>query len=96
MKINKVKNEIDEPVSESNEEYYPYGTSLQLEDKMISDLNLSDYKVGDILKVIGVVEVTAVSSHDGGEGEKNDVSLQFTDIDLTKKDTDKSKILYKE
>ena len=77
---------------DSDDKYYPYGTSLCIEDEDIDTLGLSNVKIGDVIELRGSVVVTAISQRadDGGEDSKS-VSLQFTKI-TTLNDTQTARV----
>lgn len=63
---------------------YDYGLTIRLNDESLGrlDLDTSDVEVGDLLDFRAMAEVTSVSKHDTGDGEKCCVELQITHLGL--------------
>ena len=76
----------------SDENYYPYGTSLGFDDELVDDLNLGGLAVGDVVEVRGFAFVDSKSehsskSHSGEDYESKSVRLQMTSVKV-KRETD--------
>lgn len=69
---------------------YSYGLSLRFDDETLEKLNLdtSDVEVGDMLDLRAMAEVTSVSKHDSGDGEKCCVELTLTHVGLENESTE--------
>lgn len=81
-----------------NNPSYPYGTSLNLRDDLIDDLNVSALSVGDIVEVRSLAVVTSKSEREDGdvvdsESHKN-IDLQLTHIVIKRENQDRMKTLY--
>lgn len=82
------------------EPYYPYGTSLDLRDELVDDLNVGALAVGDVVEVRAFAVVTSKSEHqredqDGSDSSKN-LSIQLTQMKVRREedDNDRVKTLY--
>lgn len=68
------------------DEKYPYGTRLHLDEDVVKSLGASGAKVGDTVQVVGVATVKSVSARmEGDDGEVGTrLELQITDMGLEK------------
>lgn len=69
---------------------YDYGLTLRLNQESLEKLNLdtADVEVGDMLHLNIMCDVTSVSKHDTGDGEKCCVELQVTRIGVENESTE--------
>lgn len=95
-----IKRESDSPRSLSccNGSYYPYGTSLSLEDGLIDELGISALSVGDVVQVTGFAVVTGKSKRRNIDGVDRRFDLQLTTLgvhrDIGDEDEERVKRLY--
>lgn len=69
---------------------YDWGLTLRFSQETLEKLNLDtdDVEVGDLLHMICMAEVTSVSKHDSGDGERCCVELQLTHIGIENESTE--------
>lgn len=84
----------------SDGQYYPYGTSLRLEDDLIESLGIAELIVEDVVEIraIGFVENKHESSSTGSTGghESKSIGIQITGLKIKRKaEDDVVKQLYK-
>lgn len=86
--------EYSKPMPEQDR--YPYGLSISLENDAIEKLDLDELPaIGAKLELAATVEVTGASSHSTtGGGKRRSVSLQITALGLSKPAGDKATKLY--
>lgn len=67
---------------------YNYGLTLCFDQETLDKLNLDDkdVEVGDLIHLFAMAEVTSVSKHDMGGGEKCRVELQITHLSVENED----------
>lgn len=80
----------------SDGEYYPYGTSLNLEDDVIDELGIGALTVGDVVEVRGYAFVDSKSEHSDKEHTSKSIRLQMTSIKVNRETDDRIKQLYGE
>lgn len=78
----------------SDDNYYPYGTSLSLEDDLVDDLNAGNLAVGDVVEVRGYAFVDSKSEHSSKEGSNKSIRLQMTSMKVSREENDRIKTLY--
>lgn len=73
--------------SVAQENTYPYGCSLSLDDDVLKKLGLDcddpECQVGNYVEIRILAEVTGLNSHDTGEGKKHCLNLQATHMEIT-------------
>lgn len=80
----------------SDENYYPYGTSLSIEDDMVDDMGISNLAVGDVVEIRGYAFVDSKSEHSSKEGSNKSIRLQMTSMKVDRENDDRAKRLYGE
>ena len=93
------KEGTDMACSPGDQEDFPYGLRIHLEDDEISKLNIPMPEIGSIMVLIANVKVTSVSERADEDGENRSVGIQITEMDLApyeKSETDHVKKLYSE
>ena len=95
VKIKKMDDSSDSVVS-SDGDYYPYGTSLSVEDEMIDELKAESFVVGDLIEVRGYAFVDSTSMHMSKEHKSKSLRLQLTSLKLTLDKNDRAESLYGE
>ncbi|PUB87074.1 MAG: hypothetical protein DBP02_02180 [gamma proteobacterium symbiont of Ctena orbiculata] len=66
----------------SEDELYPWGLRLHLEEPEIEKLGISEIDVGSILDISGKVKVTSYSKHEDDKESRRSIELQVTDLTL--------------
>lgn len=80
----------------SDGQYYPYGTSIRVEDEMVEDLGITELIVEDVVEIrgFGFIDSKHENSNAGGSESKS-ISIQITDLKIKRKaDDDVVKKLY--
>lgn len=99
MKLSKTEKQINEVAMDSRPEY-PYGLSISLDNDSLDKLDLKSLPgVGTEMVLEAKVKVTSASvSEYEGDGERKNMSLQITDMELksTKKTKSAEDVLYAE
>ncbi|MEW8089997.1 MAG: capsid staple protein [Candidatus Thiodiazotropha endolucinida] len=87
--LKRSKSERDSEVSAapSEEEAYPWGLRLHLEEPEIEKLGIDSVEVGATLDVTGKVKVTSFSNHEDGKENRRSIELQVTDLVLPTSDS---------
>ena len=80
----------------SDDNYYPYGTSLNFSDDMVDELGAGNLARGDVVEVRGYAFVDSTSERDDSDGSHKDVRIQLTSLKLTRENDDRVKTLYGE
>lgn len=78
--------------------YYPYGTSISIEDDLIETLGVGELIVEDVVEIVavGFVDSKNENSRSGGESSKS-MRFQITGLKIKRKsEDDVVKQLYKE
>lgn len=78
----------------SDENHYPWGTSLSFDDDLVDDLDLGNLSVGDVVEVRGYAFVDSKSERSSKEHTSKDVRLQMTSMKITRETDDAVKQLY--
>lgn len=82
----------------SDGNYYPYGTSIHVEDDLIESLGIAELIVDDIVEIraVGFVNSKHENSRSGGDESKS-IGIQMTGLKVIRKaeDDDVVKQLYK-
>ncbi len=74
--------------------YYPYGTSISIEDDLVDELNIDNLAVGDVVEVRGYAFVDHKSESSNKEGSTKSARLQMTSLKVEREDDDRVKQLY--
>ena len=93
VKIKK-ENHSDSDVCCSDDNYYPFGTSLRFEDGLIEELEAGNLAVGDIVEVRAFAFVESKSEHNSADHSSKNISLQLTSIKLKRETGDRAVQLY--
>ena len=78
----------------SDGDYYPYGTSVSVEDDLVDELNAGNLAVGDVVKVSAYAFVDSKSKHSSKEGSNKTVRLQLTSMKLDRENDDHAQQMY--
>jgi hypothetical protein len=78
----------------SDGDYYPYGTSINIEDDLVDDLNAGNLAVGDVVEVRGYAFVDSKSEHSNKESTNKSVRLQLTSLKVDRETDDAVAQLY--
>jgi hypothetical protein len=82
----------------SDESYYPYGLSLNIDDDLVDELDAGNLAVGDVVEVRGYAFVDSKSEHSNTEGGKTvtnkSIRLQMTSMKVDRQNDDRVKQLY--
>ena len=76
--------------------YYPYGTSLSVNDDLVDELDIGGLAVGDVVEVRGYAFVNSKSEHSNSDGSGKNINLQLTSLRVNREDDDRVKQLYGE
>lgn len=93
VKINKESSSSDS-VCCSDENHYPYGTSLNIDDELVDELNAGNLAVGDVVEVRGYAFVDSKSEHSSKEHTSKSIRLQMTSMKLNRENDDHAKQMY--
>ncbi|MCG7948029.1 MAG: hypothetical protein N0C84_16940 [Candidatus Thiodiazotropha taylori] len=77
--------EVNAPSGE--EESYPWGLRLHLEEPEIEKLGIDAVEVGATLDITAKVKVTSFSSHEDGKENRRSIEMQVTDLILPTSDS---------
>jgi hypothetical protein len=80
----------------SDSNYYPYGTSISIEDDLVEELDAGNLAVGDVVEIRGYAFVDSKSEHSDKESSTKTIRLQMTSMKLTRETDDVVKKLYGE
>lgn len=80
----------------SDSNYYPYGTSISLEDDLVDELNVSNLAVGDVVEIRGYAFVDSKSERSDKESFSKTIRLQMTSMKVERENDDVIKQLYGE
>ena len=80
----------------SDSDYYPYGTSLSIDDELVDELELGNLAVGDVIEIKGYAFVDSKSESSDKDGSNKHVRLQFTALEVEREDDDVIAKLYGE
>lgn len=79
----KVKDRPEE-VTDYEEEKYPYGTRIDLNDESLKALKIKidDFEIGESVMVVGKAEVIRISKSASKDYDNKTLELQITDMDV--------------
>ena len=81
--MRKSKKERDDTCCDiSDDEEYPWGLRINLDDESMEKLGIDLKDVGDVCVFSATAVVTNVSQSAGDNGEHKDMSLQITDMEI--------------
>lgn len=80
----------------SDGDYYPYGTSISIDDDLVDELSADNFAVGDLVEVRAYAFVDGKSESSSKEGVNKSVRLQLTSMKLSRETDDEVKQLYGE
>ena len=78
----------------SDENYYPYGTSLSIDDDLVDDLDAGNLAVGDVVEIRAYAFVDSKSEHSDSAGSNKSIRLQLTSMKVDRESDDRIKQLY--
>lgn len=78
----------------SDDNHYPYGTSLSFDDELVEELDAGNLAAGDVVEVRGFAFVDSKSEHSNTEGSNKSIRLQMTSVKLTRETDDRINTLY--
>ena len=90
----KVKSSDEKVSVGGSDDYYPYGTSLDLEKDLIDQLDIDSLNVGDTVEVYGTVVIESKSERQDKDEDSKSMVLQFTDINVKSDKSDRAGRLY--
>lgn len=88
VKIKKESSPSNQMTGCSDGDYYPYGTSLNLEDDMVDELGIGGLAVGDIVEIRGYAFVDSKSEHCSKDQSSKNVRLQMTSLKAARETDD--------
>lgn len=80
----------------SDGDYYPYGTSISIDNDLVDDLKANNLVVGDMVEIRGYAFVDHKSELSNKEGTVKSIRLQMTSLKIEREDDDRVKQLYGE
>lgn len=80
----------------SDENYYPYGTSLSFDNELVDELEAGNLAVGDVVEIRGYAFVDSKSEHSDKESTSKSIRLQMTSVKLNREEDDAVTQLYGE
>lgn len=92
VKIEKVP--YDDCCVPGGSSHYPYGTELRLENEVVDKLDIGALKPGDVVEVRGVAVVETISQHADGKKSNKSVSMQLTEVAISRQAPDRAVQLY--
>ena len=98
VKVEKEKDRSSPITCSSDGDYYPYGTEIDLDTKLIGELGIFELDVEDLVEIKAVGFINSKNEHNSSGGEpRKSLSIQITEIKVKRKteDDDRVKILYK-
>lgn len=78
----------------SDNDGYPWGTRIHLEDDVIEQLGVEALAVGDTVVVVAIAEVKSKSEYADDENTSRSLTLQLTDMEVKRQDPDTAEQLY--
>ncbi len=78
----------------SDDNHYPWGTSLGFDDELVDELGAGGLAVGDVVEVRGFAFVDSKSEHSSKEETTKSIRLQMTSVKITRENDDHVKALY--
>lgn len=78
----------------SDDAYYPYGTSLNIDDDLVDELDAGNLAVGDVVEIRGYAFVDSKSEYSNKEGSDKSIRLQMTSMKIDRENDDRVKQLY--
>lgn len=72
----------------SDENHYPYGTSISFDDELVDELGIESLAVGDVVEVRGFAFVDSKSEHSSKDHSSKDIRLQMTQVKITRETDD--------
>ena len=72
----------------SDGDYYPYGTSINLEDDLVDELNAGNLAVGDVVEIRGYAFVDSKSEYSNKESSNKSARLQLTSLKVDRESDD--------
>ena len=78
----------------SDGDYYPYGTSLSVNDELVDELGAGGLAVGDVVEVRGFAFVDSKSEHSSKEHSSKTIRFQMTSLKIERETDDAVKQLY--
>ncbi len=73
---------------------YPFGTSINIEDDLVTELNADNLAVGDVVEVRGFAFVDSKYEHSDKESTSKSIRLQITSLKIERETDDAIKTLY--
>lgn len=72
----------------SDDNHYPWGTAISLDDDLVDELNAGALARGDVVEVRGYAFVDSKSEHEDENGSNKSIRLQMTSMKLTRENDD--------
>jgi len=80
----------------SDDNHYPWGTAISLDDDLVDELNTGNLAVGDVVEIRGYAFVDSKSEHSDKESSSKSIRLQMTSMKVERENDDAVKQLYGE
>jgi len=80
----------------SDENYYPYGTSISIDDDLVDELDAGNLAVGDVVEVRGYAFVDSKSEYSSKDSSSKSIRLQMTSMKIDRENDDVVKRMYGE
>jgi hypothetical protein len=78
----------------SDDNHYPYGTSINFDDDLVDELGVDNLAVGDVVEIRGYAFVDSKSEHSDSESTNKSVRLQLTSLKVSRENDDIVKRMY--
>jgi len=80
----------------SDENYYPHGTSISIDDDLVDELDAGNLAVGDVVEVRGYAFVDSKSEYSSKDSSSKSIRLQMTSMKIDRENDDVVKRMYGE
>ncbi len=94
VKINKQSSSSMGMTCCSDDNYYPYGTGLSIDNDLVDELNAGNLAVGDVVEIRGYAFVDSKSEYSNKEGSDKSIRLQMTSMKVDRENDDRVKQMY--
>lgn len=81
---------------DSDDQHYPYGTSLFFNGNLVEELGIQLLSPGDIVEVFGHAVVENVNENSDKKGSEKNISIQLTAVKVKRSPIDRVKQMYSE
>lgn len=94
VKIKKESESSPQVTCCSDGDFYPYGTSLSVDDELVDELGAGSLAVGDVVEVRGFAFVDSKSEHSSKDHTSKSIRFQMTSMSVKRETDDAVKQLY--